>query len=118
MTGEVNTQRGADDPARGAYETADLDAKGAGLAIAGLGGTVWLVALAVAGLFLLFGGIREGTPPQPQVAAPAPPLQTDERLDRRAIEARTRARLEGRDGGLPIGEAMRRTVADGWDAGR
>jgi hypothetical protein len=115
MTAEVSTQRGGSDPARGAYERADVAPKAAWWTLAAVIGTVALVCLGVAGLFAVFGNLRQGTPAPPR-ATGAPMLQTREGADRAAIEARARARLGGREGGMPIDEAMRRTAAAGWDA--
>jgi hypothetical protein len=115
VNGKVSTQRGTSDPARGAYERADVDPKAAWLTLGVVIGTVALVCLGVAGLFGLFGSLRQTHPTAPAAIA-APMLQTREDADRKRIEARALARLRGKDGGVPIDEAMRRTVAAGWDA--
>jgi hypothetical protein len=118
MSERMKGQRGKPDPARGAYELSDLDGRAAGLTVAGLAGLVVLVAGCVLLLFLGFGGLREPRAPVPQLAAPAPALEADERSDRTAIEAPARRRLKGHASGVPIGEAMRRTDELGWDAPR
>lgn len=115
MADKTLTQRGPGDPSRGAVERSDMDAKGAGWAIAALAGTVAIVCLGAAVLLLLLGTMREPAPAKP-VAPAAPRLQTNERADRAAIEARAQARLAGKDGGVPIKQAMRETAAAGWDA--
>lgn len=118
MTGKVRTQRGKSDASGRMVETADVDVRGVGLAIAGIAALVVVGALAAAAFLWTQGSIREPPALMPQTAAPAPALQTNERNDRQAIEARARARLAGRDGGVPIGLAIRRTAALGWDAPR
>lgn len=114
----VRSQRGPADPSRGAYERADLSPRAAGWTIAGLVGVVLVVAAGVGLLFHILGDVRQPPAPQPRLVAPAPALQVSERPDRAAIEARARARLEGRNGGLPIGRAMQQTLTAGWDAPR
>jgi hypothetical protein len=111
------TQRGPADPERGAVEPADLNVTGARWTIAALVGVVALVLAGVAALLLAFGSLRGLVAGRPVTPA-GPRLQTDERADRAAVEARSQARLAGRTGGLPIDEAMRRTAALGWDAPR
>lgn len=115
---EVRTQRGK--PAKNdhrTYEEADIQPKAASLTIAAVAAIVIIVALGVAGLFWAFGALHEPSPPPP-VSPAGPNLQTDERADRTAIETRARARLDGKSGGMPIEQAMRETVAAGWDSQR
>jgi len=115
---KVRTQRGkpAKDDHR-TYEASDIDPRAAGLTIGAVALIVVIVALGVTGLFRAWGAIRQ--PPSPPPAGVAGPrLQVDERADRAAIEARARARLEGKRGGVPIEQAMRDTAAAGWDAAR
>lgn len=111
MTDPIATQRGEADPERGTYEPADVDPRGARLALVAVIATLALVCAGVAGLFALFGGLREPAPLAP-VPRDAPMLQTDERADRTAIEARTRLRP------LRINDAMRQTATSGWDSGK
>jgi hypothetical protein len=118
VSAPIQTQRGAPDPGRGAYERTDVDPTAARLTLSAMIGTVALVCAGVAGLFALFGGLREPARPAPPQAQPAPLLQTDERADRAEIEARAIARLHASGGGVAIDEAMRRTAAAGWDGPR
>jgi len=112
MTEDFRSQRGDRAPGdQRQHEASDLDARGAGLTMGALAAMVVIVCVLVAGLFLWFGTIRQPPALRPPHSA-APPLQTDEPLDRRAIEARARARLAG------IDEAMRQTAVAGWDGPR
>lgn len=114
---EIRTQRGeASAGDQRTYEASDVQPKVATLTIGAIAAIVILVALGVAALFWAFGSIRQPPPPKP-VAPAGPRLQADERADRAAIEARARARLEGRDG-VSIEQAMRETATAGWDAAR
>lgn len=77
---------------------------------------VLALSLGVVALFLAVEGrFREAAPRRPAPTA-APALQTDETGDRAKIEARARARLAGKRGGMTIEQAMRRTAELGWDA--
>lgn len=111
----VRTQRGK--PKKGdhrTYEEADVSPKAASLTIGAVAAIVIIVALGVAGLLWHFGTLHQ--PPSQRSIAPAGPrLETDERADRAAIEARAKARLAGKSGGIPIEQAMRETAAAGWD---
>lgn len=114
----VRTQRGR--PKKGdhrTYEEADVSPRAASLTIGAVAAIVIIVALGVAGLLWHFGTLHQ--PPSQRSIAPAGPrLETDERADRAAIEARAKARLAGKSGGIPIEQAMRETAAAGWDQQR
>jgi hypothetical protein len=111
MSEPTITQRGAADRERGAYEPADVNPKAAWLTLGAVIGTVALTCAGVAGLFALFGQLREPTPLSPMPRG-APMLQTDERADRAVIGARTRPKP------LRIDQAMRQTASAGWDSTR
>jgi len=115
---KVRTQRGK--PGKNdhrTYEASDIAPKAASLTIGAVAAIVIIVALGVAGLLWHFGTLHQ--PPSFLSIAPAGPrLETDERGERAAIEARARARLAGKDGGAPIAQAMRQTAAAGWDQPR
>jgi hypothetical protein len=96
-------------------ERSDIPAGAAGWTLAGVVGLVVLACAVSAGFLALSGGMREARPTPPASRA-APMLQINERNHRAAIEARAMARLEGKNGGAPIDEAMRRTATAGWDA--
>jgi hypothetical protein len=54
---------------------------------------------------------------QPAIAGfPEPSVRTDERAERLSLEKIQRNRLAGRNGGIPIGEAMQMIVARGAKA--
>jgi hypothetical protein len=112
MTRPDATNSSASDRERGLYEMADIAPKGAWLTLAAVIVTLALVCAGVASLFGLFGGLREAEPLVTAAPRGAPMLQTDERADRAAIEARTRVRP------LQVDKAMRQTVAAGWDSGK
>ena len=114
----VRTQRGK--PAKGdhrTFEASDVDPRAASVMIAAVAGIVFLVSLGVAGLLLWFGTVREPSATSPTASA-FPLLQTDERADRIAIEARARPRLEGKSGGMSVEQAMQQTAGAGWAAPR
>lgn len=115
MTAPTRTQRGADDPARGAVEPSDIDPRWARRTLAAILAMLAVVAAGVAALFWALGSLRQPPAKPPRIAAPAPALQPEEAADRPALDARA-ARTLAR--GQPIRAAMRATAAAGWDAPR
>ncbi len=89
-------------------ERSDLSPRAAGWALAGLLATLALSGGIVAAFLAACGHLREPSPPPPALRL-APMLQVNEAADRVNIEARARAKLARN------AEAMRRTVAAGWD---
>lgn len=108
---EIRTQRGTDATPL-TVEASDAPAGKLGLAIGALIGALLLLCAAVGGLMLWFD---RGAPPIGALSTlrpPEPRLQAREPDQRHAIEAAAQAHLAGLD------EAMRRTVAAGWEDGR
>lgn len=118
---EIRTQRGdsADNPQLDsrAYEESDVNPVAAGLTLGTVVALIIIGCAAVAAMLLWFGAMRDSAPERIAISG-APALQIDERADRAEIEGRGRARLQGKTGGSPVEEAMRRTMAAGWDAPR
>lgn len=105
----------------GAHETRDLPPRAILLALAGIFGLIGATGLGVAALLhaLSRPPVPDAMPAPPRAG---PPLLVDQGAERRALEARGAARLQGygwtdRDAGLahiPIDRAVALLLARGW----
>ena len=83
-----------------------------GIVAAVLAGILLTLVLIAFGLMLFFPD-RIGVSFVPRRAFPAPAVIPDEPIKRESLEARQRSELNGRDGRLPITDAMKAIVARG-----
>lgn len=115
---------------RKGFELSDAPARGVAYAALGLFAGIGLSLAFVAGMFALFGHSQGPIAPRSLEAGPAaaagPRLEISPDIDRAAIEAAARARLEGyawtdRKAGrahIPIDRAMDLLARQGWPDGR
>ncbi|MDW6023549.1 hypothetical protein SAZ10_17505 [Mesorhizobium sp. BAC0120] len=114
---------------RKGFEPSDAPARGVAYAVLGLFAGIGLSLAFVAGMFALFGHSHGPSAPSSLEAAPparaGPRLEISPEIDRAAIEAAARTKLEGyawtdRKAGrahIPIDRAMELLARQGWPDG-